>query len=261
MPALRPTPIPRPAVSAHDELIQSAALHGKTESTLGTDVLPQGTNVSSLVATEKDTSKYTGGQTNVSSEFSHGSASMEVAQSDSAKFDVTPDTTRLDQALSDNTSALRLAQNLGADFILIPSITTYGTEKKTYNGNGISTVNVTHTLRVSCKIVEAGAGGAIKGGMAMASKTIRQSGELQVDNSDVINELLDDAADQLADTLVQSAGSLPTEVAKDKQGQFLHRLHHDRHQGTAHHRARCAGNAGQSRHENQRTRSKCSRWM
>ena len=207
-------------ISAHDELIQSTALHGKTESTLGTDVLPQGTNVSSLVATEKDSSKYTGGQTNVSSEFSHGSASMEVAQSDSAKFDITPDTTKLDQALSDNTSALRLAQNLGADFILIPSITTYGTEKKTYNGNGISTINVIHTLRVSCKIVEAGAGGAIKGSMAVASKTIRQSGELQVENSDILNELLDDAASQLADTLVQSAASLPTEVAKDARVNF-----------------------------------------
>ena len=207
-------------VSAHDELIQATALHGKTESTLGTDLLPQGTNVSSLEGTEKDSSKYTGRQTNVSSEFSHGSASMEVAQSDSAKFDITPDTTRLDQALSDNTSALRLAQNLGADFILIPSITTYGTEKKTYNGNGISTVNVTHTLRVSYRIVEAGAGGAIKGGMAVASQTIRQSGGLQVESSDVLNELLDDAAGQLADTITQNAGSLPTEVAKGARVNF-----------------------------------------
>jgi hypothetical protein len=208
------------AGSAHDELIQATALHGKTESPLGTDVIPQGTNISSIEGEQKDTSKYTGGQTNVSHEFSHGSASMELAQSDSAKFDITPDTTKLDQALSDSTSALRLAQNLGADFILIPSLTTYGTEKKTYNGNGISTINVTHTLRVSCKIVEAGAGGALKGDMVTASKTIRQSGDLQVDSSEVVNELLNDAASQLADSLVRTAGSLPTEVAKDKQVNF-----------------------------------------
>ena len=145
---------------------------------------------------------------------------MELAQSDSAKFAVTPDTTRLDQALSDSTSALRLAQNLGADFILIPSLTTYGTERKAYTGDGISTVNVTHTLRVSCKIVEAGAGGAIKGDMATATKTIRQSGNLSVDSSEVINELLDDAAGQLADALVKNAGSLPTEVAKASMVNF-----------------------------------------
>jgi len=149
-----------------------------------------------------------------------GSAAAELARSGSAKVAVTPDTTRLDQELSDSTSALRLAQNLGADFILIPSITTYGTEKKAYTGEGISTLNVTHTLRVSYKIVEAGAGGALKGDTVTAAKTIRQSGNLQVDSSDVINELLDDAAGQLADTLVQNAASLPATVAKDKQVSF-----------------------------------------
>jgi hypothetical protein len=149
-----------------------------------------------------------------------GSAALEVAKSGSAKVAVTPDTTQLDQMLSDNTSALRLAQNLGADFILIPSLTTYGTEKKAYTGDGISTVNVTHTLRVSYKIVEAGAGGAIKGDTVTAAKTIRQSGNLSVDSSEVINELLDDAAGQLAGTLVQNAGSLPTEIAKEKLVSF-----------------------------------------
>src|ERR1700690_214659 len=148
------------------------------------------------------------------------SAAVEVAQSGSAKVAVTPETTRLDQALSDNTSALRLAQNLGADFILIPSITTYGTEKKNFSGDGISTINITHHLRVSYRIVEAGGGGAIKGHTITASKTIRQSGNLQVENSDVINELLDDAADQLADSLVQNAASLPAAAAKGKMAGF-----------------------------------------
>src|SRR5208337_4189121 len=43
---------------------------------------------------------------------------------------------------------------------------------------------------------------------------------LQVENNDVINELLDDAAGQLADSLVQNAGSLPTEVAKASMVNF-----------------------------------------
>jgi len=112
----------------------------------------------------------------------------------SAHVAATPDTTALDEALNNNTSALRLAQNLGADFILIPAITSYGTEKKAYNGNGISTVNVTHTLRVSYKIVEAGMGGAMRGGMVAATKTIRKTEGLETKNSDLINSLLDDAA-------------------------------------------------------------------
>jgi hypothetical protein len=128
--------------------------------------------------------------------------------------------TALDRSLESSTTALRLAQNIGAYFILIPSITTYGSEKKTYNGTGISTVNITHTLRVSYKIVEGGMGGAIRGDTVTASKTIRQSPDLQVESSDVINELLDDAAGQLAGAIMQNAASLPAEVAKDNAINF-----------------------------------------
>ena len=126
----------------------------------------------------------------------------------------------LDSALNNNSSALRLAQNLGADFILVPSITIYGTEKKTYNGNGIVTLNITYTLRVGYKIVEAGAGGAIRGGTVVATKTIRQTSDVSTDSSDIINGLLDDAAGQLADAIVQNAATLQTEVAKDKMVSF-----------------------------------------
>jgi hypothetical protein len=120
----------------------------------------------------------------------------------------------LDSALNNNSSALRLAQNLGADFILVPSITTYGSEKKTYNGNGIVTLNITYTLRVGYKIVEAGAGGAIRGDTVVATKTVRQTSDLSTDSSDIINGLLDDAAGQLADAIVKSAATLQTNVDK-----------------------------------------------
>lgn len=150
----------------------------------------------------------------------HVAAQTEVAESDSAKISATPDTTQLDQNLSDNTSALRLAQNLGADYILIPSITSYGTEKKSYNGNGIQTLNITHRLRVSYKIVEAGAGGAVRGGSFVSESTTRESADLQVDNTDTLNSLLDDAAGQLADAIVASGKALPTEVAKAAEVSF-----------------------------------------
>ncbi len=174
-----------------------------------------GINVSSQTAVSASSQNSSGQNGTTKDE-----AKLNSAQSDSVQVAATSDTTPLDQALSDSTSALRLAQNLGADFILIPSITTYGTDKKTFSGDGISTINITHNLRVSYKIVEAGAGGAIKGDTITASKIIRQSGSLQVENNDVINELLDDAADQLAGSLAQNAGSLPTAVAKDKMVGF-----------------------------------------
>jgi hypothetical protein len=147
-------------------------------------------------------------------------AAAEIDNAGGAQVSSSSETTKLDQALSDSTSALRLAQNLGADYILVPSIVSLGTEKKTYNGNGISTVNITHRLRVSYKIVEAGQGGAVRGGTFVSEKNIRQTADLQNDDTDLINELLDDAADQLADAIVQNAASLPTEVAKAAKVNF-----------------------------------------
>lgn len=122
--------------------------------------------------------------------------------------------TAVDRSLESGSSALRLAQNIGADFILIPSITSYGTEKKTFNGNGVSTVNTTHKLRVSYKIVEAGEGGAVRGGSFVSEKNFRDTAGFTTSSSDVMNELLDDAADQLAEAIAANAKGLPTEVAK-----------------------------------------------
>ena len=210
------------STSAHNS---AAAAQGKVDAAqqnainatagIGTE-----SNSAALDMARNDSAQIAATQNRTDNASGHSSAALDLAQSDSAQIAITPETTKLDQALSDNTSALRLAQSLGADFILIPSITSYGTEKKTYTADGISTINVIHTLRVSYKIAEAGAGGEIKGGTVEATKTIRQSGNLQVDDSDVINELLADAAGQLADTIVQNANSLPAAVAKDKMVSF-----------------------------------------
>ena len=132
----------------------------------------------------------------------HATAKAETIQSDSAHLAATPGTTALDQALSDNTSALRLAQNLNVDFILIPSITSYGSEKKAYQGNGIQTLNIIHRLRVGYKIIEAGEGGAVRGGAVVSESATRDTGDLQTDSTDTLNSLLDDAADKLATAII-----------------------------------------------------------
>jgi hypothetical protein len=116
---------------------------------------------------------------------------------------------KLDRLLSDSTSALRLAQNLGADFILAPTITTYGEESRTFQGSGVASVNVIHTLRVGYRIAEAAQGGMVAGDTVAVSKTIRQTAGLQINNQDLINQLLDEAAGLLAASLVQKQGTLP----------------------------------------------------
>lgn len=194
--------------SAKLETTEATALHAKDSS----DVTDP--SALALAASQKDSTHINATQSQSEKSDGHASAALNMAQSDTVQVAETSGTTKLDQLLNDNTSALRLAQNLGADYILIPAITSYGTERKAYNGTGIATVNTTHKLRVSYKIVEAGEGGAVRGSTVLAEKNFRDSGDLKTDSSDVINELLDDAADQLADAIAASAKALPTEVAK-----------------------------------------------
>ena len=124
-------------------------------------------------------------------------AAVVVGTATAAQASATPGPTSSDTALSDSSSALRLAQNLGADYLLVASITSFGTEKKT--DAELKTVNVIYTLRVSCKLLEAAQGGSLIGNTVKAVKTIRFTDSNQTENSDIVNDLLDDAATQVAE--------------------------------------------------------------
>lgn len=121
---------------------------------------------------------------------------------------------KLDRLLSDNTSALRLAQNLDADYVLLATIASYGKESRTFTGQGVKTVNNIHTLRVSYRLAEAAKGGEVGGDTIVATRTFRQSEGLQVESTDVLNQLLDEAADKMASSFLTKQSSLPA-VAKD----------------------------------------------
>ena len=107
----------------------------------------------------------------------------------------------LDQQLSRNSSALRLAQMMGADYIITASITSFGMEKKAFEGYGVKTVNLIHNLRVSYKILEAVQGGSLVADTVKVSKTIRFTEGSHTEDSDMINELLDEASIKVAESL------------------------------------------------------------
>jgi hypothetical protein len=121
----------------------------------------------------------------------------------------------LDQLLTDNTSALRLAQNLGADLVLHVSIASLGSEKKDYEDKelGIRTVNLTHTLRLSYKIVEAWSGGAFLGDTFRVAKTTRFTPNLTTQDTDVINELLDEASLKVTEQIGKRGAVIAAGVA------------------------------------------------
>jgi hypothetical protein len=126
-----------------------------------------------------------------------------------AQVSATPPVNKLDQLLSDNSSTLRLAQNLGADYLLIASIASLGSEKKSFRDGTLETVNLTHTLRVSYKLLEGVQGGSLIGDTVKATKTMRFTENSSTEDSDIVNGLLDDAATQVAANVERKIASVP----------------------------------------------------
>ena len=126
--------------------------------------------------------------------------------------------TAIDIALNNNASALRLAQMLGANYIIVATISTYGTDKQTTEAYDVKTVAVTTTLRVSYKILDGVQGGTLGGDTFKVSSTKRYTENSRSESTDTINELLDEASIKIA----ESAGTkvIKTVVASSKLAEF-----------------------------------------
>jgi hypothetical protein len=114
----------------------------------------------------------------------------------------------LDKVMSNNTSALRLAQNLNADCILVASITTYGDDEIEYDepDTGVHTKIYEYKLTVSYKLLDTAAGGSLTGGVIESSKKDRAQPGLTI-KRDMLNNLMIDAAQKLADAISDKAAT------------------------------------------------------
>ena len=97
----------------------------------------------------------------------------------------------------ENAPGLRIAEFIGADYILSVSIGGLTAERKVFDGYDIKTLNTTYRLRASYNIY-GGDGAGTAGGAVGAQKTVRQTGNLVEISDDVLDSLLEDAAAQAA---------------------------------------------------------------
>lgn len=115
----------------------------------------------------------------------------------------------LDKALSNNTSALRLAQNMGADYILTASIVSINHNRKRFKGYDIDRTVFESILRGSYKVLDRTKGGSLTGGTV--ESTVKSPFQDQVDESTwgdrkhtyaeeigAVDNLVDEAATKLA---------------------------------------------------------------
>ena len=77
----------------------------------------------------------------------------------------------LEDQLVEQSSALRLAQSMNADYLLSASITSLSKRKRNVNAYGVKLANYVYTLRLSYKVVDANGGGSVTGGVVTATQT------------------------------------------------------------------------------------------
>ncbi len=107
----------------------------------------------------------------------------------------------LDAQLTDQSSALRLAQNMGADYIVQASITSYAATKRTVTAYGNTLNNYDYTLRVTYKILDAAGGGSLTGDVAKATRTEQATANASSAVQGIFDDLLDEATAQIASSL------------------------------------------------------------
>jgi hypothetical protein len=111
----------------------------------------------------------------------------------------------LDAQMADSTSAVRLAQALGATHLLQVTITGFDSNKQTIAAYGVNTTNDERTVRVTYKILDGNTGASLAADTVRATKTVQQSktssGELGDGRNDLFNDLLADAAGKVAASL------------------------------------------------------------
>jgi len=114
-----------------------------------------------------------------------------------------------DRKLMDNSTVLRMAQNTGADYVLVVTLDSLASETRAYNNAdlGVKTKNKVYTLRAAYKLLDGGTGGMLGGLPVKASRTIRESGEMTIDVSDLSAELMEQAATQIAKDMLKKADS------------------------------------------------------
>jgi len=110
-----------------------------------------------------------------------------------------PENTEVERLLSDQTSAVALAANLGADGLVVATITSFDEDRRTFEDPsiGVSTTVTITTLGVTWRVLDGDTGASLASGLAESRDQVRGSTTLQRSAAS-LDQLLKDAARQIA---------------------------------------------------------------
>lgn len=107
----------------------------------------------------------------------------------------------LDAQLAQSTSAVRLAQTLGANYLLQVTIAGFDSNQRMIDAYGVKTTNDERTARVTYKILDGVNGASLVADTVRVSKVYQQTDTTTDQRSGVLNSLLDEAAQKVAVSL------------------------------------------------------------
>lgn len=109
-------------------------------------------------------------------------------------------------------SALRIAQMIGADYLVMASLTSFGQETRTFKGEGTqygsNNRSSVYTLRIAVKVLEGNQGGSVYGDTVAVAERVAVVEGLRIESSEVINKLLDAGALKIADNIGTKTGKI-----------------------------------------------------
>ncbi len=121
----------------------------------------------------------------------------------------------LETAFTDQSSATRLAQGLGADYVLHISLTGYGTNDRQTRAYGTEINATDYTLYLTYKILDATQGAALTGDTVKSTRSVAASTSSRSNDSGLLLGLMDDASQKVAAGLKTrlAANPLPAPAA------------------------------------------------
>lgn len=111
---------------------------------------------------------------------------------------------KLDQEMSQSTSAIRLAQALGADYLMQVTLTGFEDNKRKVDAYGVQNTTEERAARVTYKILDGNTGASLASDTVRVAQAFQQTAESSHDRSNVLNPLLEEAAGKIA-TVLQRA--------------------------------------------------------
>ena len=100
-------------------------------------------------------------------------------------------------------SALRIAQMINADYLVIATINSAGHETREFNGQDTAYAAdmkaTIYTMRIALKVMEGRQGGTVYGDVVSATEKVAKTKNYESDSTDIVNKLLDDGSTLIAD--------------------------------------------------------------